>query len=76
MKSFVVSLLIASVACTKLTQHTTESGIFSKLIAEQEEQNSFQKEIDDAKERKKQQLVEAEKEHEKLVEQEEKEEAE
>ena len=74
MKSFVVSLLIAAVAykgeqasATRITQHTTESGIFSKLIAEQEEQGSFQKELDDAKERKKIQLAEAEKDHEALV---------
>ena len=73
MKSFVVSLLIAAVvmtseqaSATRLTQHQT--GIFSKLIAEQEEEHSFEKEIEDAKERKRIQLAEAEKEHEQLVE--------
>jgi len=70
MKSFVVSLLIAGIAlqgeeafAVKIQQHSTESGIFSKLIAEQEESNSFEKEIEDAKARKKIQLAEAEKEH-------------
>ena len=83
MKSYVVSLLVASAvlsteqaAATRIQQHQTEHGIFSKLIAEQEEQHSFQAELDDAKERKKQQLAEAEKEHEALVAAEEKEEAE
>jgi len=82
MKSFVVSLLFAAVvlqgeeaAATRLQQHSTESGIFSKLIAEQEEGDSFQKEMEDAKERKRIQLAEAEKEHEQLVAEEEKEEA-
>jgi len=45
------------------------------LIAEQEEQNKFSQDIEDAKERKKQQLAEAEADHEKLVAEEEKEEA-
>ena len=83
MKSYVVSLLVASAVlsteqatATRIQQHTTEHGIFSKLIAEQEEGNSFQKELEEAKERKKIQLAEAEKEHEALVAQEEKEEAE
>ena len=60
MKSFVVSLLVASAVLngdqangTRIQQHQTEHGIFSKLIAEQQEQYSFSKEIDDARERKK-----------------------
>lgn len=60
MKSYVASLLVAScmlnteqVSGMRIQQHQTEHGIFSKLIAEQNEQNSFQKELDDAKERKK-----------------------
>lgn len=83
MKSFVVSLLVSSIVMnsdgamgTRIVQHNSQTGIFSKLIAEQEEQNSIEKEIEDAKARKKQQLAEAEKEHEKLVAEEEKEEAE
>merc|ERR1712032_1232071 len=82
MKSFVVSLLIAAVLvnsesmAARITQHNSQRGIFSKLIAEQEEEHSFEKEITDAKERKRIQLAEAEKEHDAAVEQEEKEEAE
>ena len=83
MKSFVVSLLIAAVLvnsegamAARITQHNSQRGIFSKLIAEQEEEHSFEKEITDAKERKRIQLAEAEKEHDAAVEQEEKEDAE
>ena len=82
MKSFVVSLLIASIAmnsestmATRITQHNSQRGIFGKLIAEQEEDQKFVKDIEDAKMRKKQQLAEAEVEHEKLVAEEEKEDA-
>ena len=59
-----------------LKQNSEQHGIFSKLIEEQQEEDQFVKEIEDAKLRKKQQLAEAEQEHEKLVAQEEKEEAE
>ena len=52
-----------------------EQGIFSKLMAQAEEENSVDKEIEDAKKRKAQQMIDAEKEHQALVEQEEKEEA-
>ena len=57
----------------KLVQQ--ESGIFSKLMAQAEEENSIDKEYAEAKERKAKQMIEAEKEHQQLVEQEEKEEA-
>ena len=57
----------------KLVQQ--ESGIFSKLMEQAQEENSVDKEYEDAKKRKAQQMIDAEKEHQELVEQEEKEEA-
>ena len=82
-KSLAITMLLMcasrsteQVNATNISELSAQQGIFSKLIAEQEEQHSFEKEIEDAKERKRIQLAEAEKEHDKLVEQEEKEEAE
>ena len=78
MKNFFCLAVISLIASSQNVEgHRLHShGIFSKLVAEQEAAMKADSEIRDARERKRIQLIEAEKEHEALVQQEEKEESE
>ena len=70
----IIAALLAATQAHKL--HHRSAGIFSRLEQEAKEDYDAAKEIEDARERKKVQLAEAEKEHEKFIAEEEKREAE
>lgn len=72
----VIAALFASTAAVKLEQKNAAVGIFSKLMEQEQAVINAEKEIKEAREAKRLQLIEAEKEHEKAVADEEKEEAE
>ena len=68
-------IAIMALVGTSGAVNLSSSGIFSKLEAEEREENAFAQEKQDAIDRKKKQLADAEAEHDKLVADEEKEEA-
>ena len=72
--TIVLAALFASTTAHKLTHRS--SGIFSRLEQEASEENAAVKELEEARARKKVQLAEAEKEHEKFIAEEEKRDAE